>query len=285
MEDKNRKNKFQELEKYKQVEKSINKKFKKQIWSRFVTAIKKYELIKENDKIAVCISGGKDSMLLAKCMQQLQKISDVKFELEFIVMDPGYSAINRQKIEDNSVLLNIPIKIFDTQIFEIVENIEETPCYLCARMRRGYLYRNALQLGCNKIALGHHFDDAIETVLMSMFYAAEIKTMMPKLKSTNFENMELIRPLYMVHEEDIISWKKYNELDFLQCACRFTEQLANNFHQTDSKRLETKNLIKDLKKINPNIDTNIFTSIHNINLETIIGYRIGDEKYSFLDNY
>lgn len=285
MENHNRKDKFQELEKHKQVEKSINKKFKKQIWSKFVTAIKKYELIKENDKIAVCISGGKDSMLLAKCMQQLQKISDVKFELEFIVMDPGYSAANRQKIEDNSVLLNIPIKIFDTQIFEIVENIEETPCYLCARMRRGYLYRNALQLGCNKIALGHHFDDAIETVLMSMFYAAEIKTMMPKLKSTNFEGMELIRPLYMVHEEDIIAWKKYNELDFLQCACRFTEQLATNFHQTDSKRLETKNLIKDLKSINPHIDINIFNSIHNINLETIIGYRIGKEKHSFLDDY
>ena len=273
------------MEKYEEVERSINKKYRKTIWSKFVSGIKEYELIKEGDKIAVCISGGKDSMLMAKCMQKLQKYSDIKFETEYLVMDPGYNPANRQQIINNAKLLNIPIKIFDTQIFEIVENIEQTPCYLCARMRRGYLYRNAKELGCNKIALGHHFDDVIETVLMSMLYAAEIKTMMPKLHSTNFEGMELIRPMYKIHEEDIIAWKRYNDLNFIQCACRFTENCAIDENPGGSKRQEMKELIKKLRQANPYINVNIFKSIHNINLETVIGYRKGKEKHSFLDDY
>lgn len=273
------------MEKYKEVERSIVKKYRKEIWSKFISGIKEYEMIQDNDKIAVCISGGKDSMLMAKCMQQLQKYSEIKFETEYIVMDPGYNEINRQRIIDNARLLNIPIKIFNTQIFEIVENVEQTPCYLCARMRRGYLYRNAKELGCNKIALGHHFDDAIETVLMSMLYAAEIKTMMPKLHSLNFEGMELIRPMYKIREEDIIAWKRYNDLQFIQCACRFTENCAIDEISGTSKRQEMKMLIKKLKQVNPYIDVNIFKSIHNVNLETIIGYRKGTEKHSFLDDY
>ena len=273
------------MEKYEEIERSIIKKYRKSVWSKFISGIKEYELIQDGDKIAVCISGGKDSMLMAKCMQQLQKYSEIKFETEYLVMDPGYNPVNRQRIIDNAKLLNIPIKIFDTQIFEIVENIEQTPCYLCARMRRGYLYRNAKVLGCNKIALGHHFDDAIETVLMSMLYAAEIKTMMPKLHSTNFKGMELIRPMYKVREEDIIAWKKYNGLQFIQCACRFTENCAIDENSGTSKRQEMKMLIKTLKQVNPYIDVNIFRSIHNINLETIIGYKKGNEKHSFLDDY
>jgi len=273
------------MEKHEEVERSIIKKYRKPIWGKFISGIKEYELINDGDKIAVCISGGKDSMLMAKCMQQLQKYSDIKFETEYIVMDPGYNTINRQRIVDNAEMLNIPIKIFDSQIFEIVASVEGAPCYLCARMRRGYLYRYAKELGCNKIALGHHFDDVIETVLMSMLYAAEIKTMMPKLHSTNFEGMELIRPMYKIHEEDIIAWKKYNELQFIQCACRFTENCALDDNSSGSKRLETKALIKKLRQVSSYIDTNIFRSIHNINLETIIGYRQGNEKHSFLDDY
>jgi tRNA(Ile)-lysidine synthase TilS/MesJ len=272
------------MEKFEEVERSIIKKYRKTIWSKFISGIKEYNLIKDGDKIAVCISGGKDSMLMAKCMQQLQKYSEIKFETEYLVMDPGYNPENRQRIIDNAKLLNIPIKIFDTQIFNIVESIEQTPCYLCARMRRGYLYRNAKELGCNKIALGHHFDDAIETVLMSMFYAAEIKTMMPKLHSTNFEGMELIRPMYKIHEEDIISWRKHNGLQFIQCACRFTEHCSIDDEGT-SKRAEMKNLIKKMKLINPHVDTNIFRSIHKVNLETIIGYRKGGVQHSFMDDY
>lgn len=273
------------MEKYEEIERSIIKKYRKSIWSKFISGIKEYELIQDGDKIAVCISGGKDSMLMAKCMQQLQKYSEIKFETEYLVMDPGYNPVNRQRIIDNAKLLNIPIKIFDTQIFEIVENIEQTPCYLCARMRRGYLYRNAKELGCNKIALGHHFDDAIETVLMSMLYAAEIKTMMPKLHSTNFKGMELIRPMYKIREEEIIAWKRYNDLQFIQCACRFTENCPIDENSGNSKRQEMKMLIKTLKQVNPYIDVNIFRSIHNINLETIIGYKKGNEKHSFLDDY
>ncbi|MGB4440063.1 MAG: ATP-binding protein [Sedimentibacter sp.] len=273
------------MEKYEEVERSIIKKYRKSIWSKFISGIKEYELIKDGDKIAVCISGGKDSMLMAKCMQQLQKYSDIKFETEYIVMDPGYNTINRQRIVDNAEMLNIPIIIFDSQIFDIVASVDETPCYLCARMRRGYLYRYAKDLGCNKIALGHHFDDVIETVLMSMLYAAEIKTMMPKLRSTNFEGMELIRPMYKIHEEDIIAWKRYNELQFIQCACRFTENCMLGDNGGGSKRQEMKALIKKLRQVNSYIDTNIFRSIHNINLETIIGYRQGNEKHSFLDDY
>lgn len=271
------------MERYEEIERSIIKKYRKTIWSKFISASKEYKLIQDNDKIAVCISGGKDSMLMAKCMQHLQKYSDIKFETEYIVMDPGYNEMNRQAIIDNAKLLNIPVKIFNTPIFEIVDRVDETPCYLCARMRRGYLYRNAKELGCNKIALGHHFDDVIETVLMSMLYAAEIKTMMPKLKSTNHEGMELIRPMYKIREEDIISWKRYNNLQFIQCACRVTERTHNE--EIGSKRQEMKMLIRKLTQINPNIDTNIFRSIHNINLDTIIGYRKGNVHHNFLDDY
>ena len=271
------------MERYEEIERSIIKKYRKTIWSKFISASKEYKLIQDNDKIAVCISGGKDSMLMAKCMQHLQKYSDIKFETEYIVMDPGYNEVNRQAIIDNAKLLNIPVKIFNTPIFEIVDRVDETPCYLCARMRRGYLYRNAKELGCNKIALGHHFDDVIETVLMSMLYAAEIKTMMPKLKSTNHEGMELIRPMYKIREEDIISWKRYNNLQFIQCACRVTERTHNE--EIGSKRQEMKMLIRKLTQINPNIDTNIFRSIHNINLDTIIGYRKGKVHHNFLDDY
>ena len=271
------------MERYEEIERSIIKKYRKTIWSKFISASKEYKLIQDNDKIAVCISGGKDSMLMAKCMQHLQKYSDIKFETEYIVMDPGYNEVNRQAIIDNAKLLNIPVKIFNTPIFEIVDRVDQTPCYLCARMRRGYLYRNAKELGCNKIALGHHFDDVIETVLMSMLYAAEIKTMMPKLKSTNHEGMELIRPMYKIREEDIISWKRYNNLQFIQCACRVTERTHNE--EIGSKRQEMKMLIRKLTQINPNIDTNIFRSIHNINLDTIIGYRKGKVHHNFLDDY
>ena len=271
------------MERYEEIERSIIKKYRKSIWSKFISAIKEYKLIQDNDKIAVCISGGKDSMLMAKCMQNLQKYSEIKFETEYIVMDPGYNETNRLQIIENAKLLNIPIKIFNTPIFDIVNRVDETPCYLCARMRRGYLYRNAKELGCNKISLGHHFDDVIETVLMSMLYAAEIKTMMPKLHSTNHEGMELIRPMYKIREEDIIGWKRYNNLQFIQCACRITEKIHTE--DTGSKRYEMKMLIKSLRQINPNIDTYIFRSIHNINLDTVIGYRRGNIYYNFLDNY
>jgi tRNA(Ile)-lysidine synthase TilS/MesJ len=271
------------MEKFEEIERSIIKKYRKSIWSKFISAIKEYKLIQDNDKIAVCISGGKDSMLMAKCMQHLQKYSEIKFETEYIVMDPGYNEVNRQQIIENAKLLNIPIRIFNTPIFEIVDRVDETPCYLCARMRRGYLYRNAKELGCNKIALGHHFDDVIETVLMSMLYAAEIKTMMPKLRSTKHEGMELIRPMYKIHEEDIIAWKKYNDLQFIQCACRITERIHTE--DTGSKRQEMKILIKKLRQVNSNIDTNIFRSIHNINLDTVIGYRRGNIYYNFVDSY
>ncbi|MDV3427112.1 MAG: tRNA 2-thiocytidine biosynthesis protein TtcA [Bacillota bacterium] len=272
------------MEKYQEAERSIFKNFRKEIWVKFIAGIKEYQLIQENDKIAVCISGGKDSMLLAKCMQQLQKYSDFPFDLEFLVMDPGYNKENRQLITYNAEILNIPVKIFETDIFNIVDNIDESPCYLCAKMRRGYLYKNAQKLGCNKIALGHHFDDAIETILMSMLYGAEVKTMMPKLHSLNYPGMELIRPLYLVKEKDIIEWKDFNELKFLQCACRFTEKCAIDDHK-DSKRLEMKKLIKKFRKVNSNIDMNIFRSIHNVNLDTIIGYHKGENKHSFLDDY
>ena len=273
------------MEKYTQVERSIYKKYRKEIWKRFIEGINEYEMIKPGDKIAVCISGGKDSMLLAKCIQHLQKHSDFPFEAEYMVLDPGYTEENRQKIIDNAKLLNIPIHIFDAKIFDYVVDIENSPCYLCARMRRGHLYKNARALGCNKIALGHHFDDVIETILMSMLYSAEVKTMMPKLHSTNFEGMELIRPLYMVRERDIKAWVRYNELEFLQCACRFTEACARDDHENISKRKEMKELISSFRKINSNIEMNIFRSVENINLATVIGYRKDGEKHSFLDDY
>lgn len=273
------------MQKYEQVEKSIIKKYRKGIWIKFIAGIKEYKLVQEGDKIAVCVSGGKDSMLMAKCFQQLLKYSEFPFELKFMVMDPGYNQINRQRIIDNAETLNVPVRIFESNIFDIVDKSEGSPCYLCAKMRRGYLYKFARELGCNKIALGHHFDDVIETILMSMLYGAEIRTMMPKLHSTNFEGMELIRPLYLVKEADIIAWARYNSLQFIQCACHFTESLAQNGDNGDSKRQEMKALIKQFRKTNPNIDMNIFRSIHNVNLETIIGYRKGEETHSFLDDY
>lgn len=272
------------MEKYQLVERSIIKKYRREIWKRFIAAVNQYELISEGDKIAVCMSGGKDSTLMAKCLQELQRHSRFPFELEFLVMDPGYNEINRRVIEDNVRLLNIPARIFDTRIYDIVAGMGGSPCYMCARMRRGNLYSKARELGCNKIALGHHFDDAIETTLLSMFYGAEVKTMMPKLHSTNFQGMELIRPLYMVREADILAWKRYNGLEFIQCACRFTENCSVN-EDSGSKRLEMKNLIKKFRAVNPNIDINIFNSMHNINMGAVLGYSDGTGKHSFLEGY
>ena len=269
---------------YKEIERSIIKKYRKDIWSKFIKAINEYKLIEENDKIAVCISGGKDSFLMAKCMQEIKKHGKIDFDLEFIVMDPGYNEKNRQLIEENAKKMNIPIKIFNSDIFGIVTNVTEgNPCYLCARMRRGCLYGYAKELGCNKIALGHHFDDVIETVLLNMFYGAELKSMMPKLHSTNFEGLELIRPLYLVKEKDIISWANYNQLKFLNCACKFTEKVHNK--EMESKRKEIKKLIEDLKKVNKNVDHNIFKSVENINLNTVIAYKKDNQLHHFLDTY
>ena len=274
------------MEKYEEIERSIIKKFRKEIWRGFIKGIKKYELIKENDKIAVCISGGKDSMLLAKLMQELKKHGKFNFELIFLVMNPGYNEINKQNIIRNAKILNIPIEMFETEIFDIVAEIDENPCYLCARMRRGHLYSKAKELGCNKIALGHHFDDVIETILMGMIYGGQVQTMMPKLHSTNFEGMELIRPMYMVKEDAIIAWARYNDLQFIQCACRLTENcnICDN-GGGGSKRQDIKKLIKKLKKENDNIDKNIFNSVENINLNTIISYHKDDFSYNFLDDY
>ena len=266
-----------------EVEKSIIKKYRKDIWARFVRGINDYDMIKENDKIAVCISGGKDSFLLAKCMQELKRHGKFNFDLEFIVMDPGYNKINRELIESNAKKMEIPIKVFETDIFKVVDNVDDSPCYLCARMRRGSLYSIAKELGCNKIALGHHFDDVIETILLSMLYGGEFKTMMPKLHSTNFEGMELIRPMYLVKEKYIKAWVKHNDLKFLNCACRFTEKDAN--HEANSKRREMKDLIEKFREVSPYIDMNIFKSAENINLNTIISYYKEDEKHSFMDEY
>lgn len=274
-----------ELEKHVLVQRSIIKKFRKAIWNNFVGAVQEYELIKPNDKIAVCISGGKDSVLMASCLKQLQLHSDVPFSLEFLVMDPGYSPENRALIEYNTKLLNLDVHIFESDIFEVTERVGGSPCYLCARMRRGFLYSKAKELGCNKIALGHHFNDVIETVMMSMMYSSEIKTMLPKLHSTNFEGMELIRPLYKVKEKDIIAWAEYNGLKFLQCACKMTAKNADI--ELLSKRKEIKQLIADIKKQNPDVDDNIFRSLHNVNLATLPGYRDCDsgEVHSFLERY
>ncbi len=267
------------------IEKSIIKKFRKEIWRPFVKAINDYDLIQENDKIAVCISGGKDSFLMAKCFQELKKHGKIKFDLEFLVMNPGYNDFNAQMIEENAKKLNIPINVFKTDIFNIVASLTDgNPCYLCARMRRGHLYNEAKKLGCNKIALGHHFDDVIETILLSMFYSGEIKTMMPKLHSDNFEGLELIRPMYLIKENDIKSWVKYNQLTFINCACRFTENCNINDEST-SKRLEMKRLVEQLRQKNKYIEKNIFKSVSNINLTQIIGYHKDDYKYNFLDDY
>ena len=268
------------------IERSIIKKYRKELWTPFIVAVKRYELVQAGDKIAVCISGGKDSMLMAKLMQELQRHSDVPFELVFLVMDPGYNEINRQKIESNAALLNIPITIFETNVFAVANNSDKSPCYLCARMRRGYLYKKAQELGCNKIALGHHYDDVIETILMGMLYGAQVQTMMPKLHSTNFEGMELIRPLYLVREDDIKAWRDYNGLHFIQCACKFTDTCTTcNNEENRSKRVEIKQLIANLKKVNPFVEANIFKSVENVNLATVVAYKKDGIKHSFLDHY
>lgn len=260
--------------------------FRKSIWVKFVKGIKEFKMINKGDKIAVCISGGKDSMLLAKCIGELQKHSDENFEAEYICMDPGYSEKNRQKILDNAKLLGISLTMFETRIFEAVDKVDDRACYLCARMRRGYLYRKAKEMGCNKIALGHHFDDVIETVLMGMFYGTQFQTMMPKLHSTNFEGMELIRPLYFVKEEDIIKWREKNNLEFINCACKITEKnKEKNIEDVGSKREEMKRLLKQLRQMNEDVDMNIYNSTKRVNLETIISYMKDGEEVSFLDNY
>lgn len=269
------------------IEKSIRKRFHKELFSRFAKAINEYELVKEGDKIAVCISGGKDSMLMAKLFQELRRHNKFPFELVFLVMDPGYSEANRKVIEHNAELMGIPVTIFETEIFDAVYSVEKSPCYLCARMRRGYLYHKAQELGCNKIALGHHYDDVIETILMGMMYGGQVQTMMPKLHSTNFEGMELIRPLYLIREDDIKRWRDYNDLRFIQCACHFTDTCTtcDPNGRTVSKRMEIKNLIRDLKKINPFIESNIFKSVENVNLNTVIAYKKDGQTHRFLDWY
>lgn len=275
-----------ELEPHQLIERSIIKRFRKDIWNPFILAVKKYQLIQADDKIAVCISGGKDSMLCAKLMQQLQKHSDVPFELVFLVMDPGYNEENRRKIMENAELLHIPVTVFKSQIFDIANSVEKSPCYLCARMRRGHLYAKAKELGCNKIALGHHFSDVIETTLIGMFYGSQIQAMLPKLHSTNFEGMELIRPMYCVHEDAIKAWCRYNDLEFIQCACRFTEEYKNNGNENlMSKRQEVKDLLRELRKTNPNIERSIFNSIHAVCLDTMPGYKTHGEEHTFLENY
>ncbi len=269
-----------------QIERSIIKKFRKELWNPFIVAIKRYELISPGDKIAVCISGGKDSMLMAKLMQELHRHTEVPFELVFLVMDPGYNEINRKKIEQNAELLKIPVTIFETNIFEVANSSEKSPCYLCARMRRGHLYSKARELGCNKIALGHHFNDVIETTVMGMFYGSQIQAMPPKLHSTNFKGMELIRPLYCIHEDDILAWKRYNDLEFIQCACRFTENctMCDN-GGGGSKRQEIKILLRRLKRDSPNIEKSIFRSIHAVSLDTMVGYKTDGEEHTFLERY
>lgn len=272
-------------EKRKDIERSLIKKFRKPIWRNFTKAISEYQLIREGDKIAVCISGGKDSMLMAKLLQELKRHGKIAFELVFLVMNPGYNADNWKIIQDNAKLLGIPLTVFESDIFNIVAGIDKNPCYLCARMRRGYLYAHAKSLGCNKIALGHHFDDVIETILMGMLYSGKVETMMPKLHSTNFEGMELIRPLYRVKEADIRAWRDYNGLQFIQCACRFTENCASCGGQKGSKRDEMKELIARLRENSEVIESNIFKSVYNINLRTVIGYRKDGQNYHFLDDY
>ena len=271
------------MEKYKEIERSIIKKYRKDIWSKFVKAVIEYELIKENDKIMVCISGGKDSFLLAKCIQELERHGKYPFEAHYVCMNPGYNDANLELIKENAKMMNIDLEIFESDIFDIVADVEKSPCYLCARMRRGCLYNKAKELGCNKIALGHHFDDVIETTLLSMFYGAEVKTMMPKLHSENFEGLELIRPLHMIKENDIKAWVKSNNLKFLNCACRFTEKTANK--EEESKRLEMKKLVERLRKSNPNIDYNIYKALDNVNLNCVIGTKSDGNYKSFLNDY
>lgn len=273
------------MEKYKEIERSIIKKYRKEIWSKFVKAVQDYELIKENDKIMVCISGGKDSFLLAKCIEELIRHGKFTFEAKYVVMDPGYSDKHKMEIMETARVLNIDIEIFKSDIFDSVINMEATsPCYMCARMRRGCLYNKAKELGCNKIALGHHFNDVIETALLSMFYGSEVKTMLPKLHSDNFPGLELIRPLYLVKEESIISWMKSNDLRFINCACKLTENISD-IDKINSKRMEIKNLINEIKKVNPNVDMNIFKAMDNVNCDGVLTYKIDGIKHSFLDDY
>ncbi len=278
---------FSEVNRHEEIELSLRKKFHRSIFTKFAKAINEYELVKEGDKIAVCISGGKDSMLMAKLFQELKRHNKFPFEVIYLVMNPGYSDFNREIIETNAKLLGIPIIMFETNIFDAVFEVEKSPCYLCARMRRGHLYRKAQELGCNKIALGHHYDDVIETILMGMLYGAQIQTMMPKLHSTNFEGMELIRPMYLVREEDIKHWRDYNHLHFIQCACRFTDTctVGSSDGNTGSKRLEIKHLIKQLKETNPYVEGNIFRSIENVNLDTVVAYKKKGIQHHFLEDY
>lgn len=275
-----------ELETWQQIERGIITDYRKRLWTPFLHAVKNYELIQTGDRIAVCISGGKDSMLLAKLMQELQKHSKYPFTLEFIVMDPGYNPQNRKQIESNAELLNIPVRIFESRIFDIANSQEKNPCYLCARMRRGFLYDKAREIGCNKIALGHHFNDVVETTVMGMFWGAQLQAMPPKLKSKNFPGMELIRPMYMIHEDDIISWKDCYCLQFLQCACRFTEKAeAQGIEQNTSKRKEVKELLKQLRVNNPDIEKSIFNSVHAVWIDTFPGWKSGGTDHSFLEKY
>ena len=266
-----------------QVEQTIVRRYHEELWSPFCKAIKRYQLIQPGDKIAVCISGGKDSMLMAKMMQMLHRHSEIPFEVEYLIMDPGYNAVNRQKVESNAHFLEIPYTLFESDIFDVANSQDKNPCFLCARMRRGCLYGKARDLGCNKIALGHHFDDVIGTTVMGMFYGGQLQAMIPKLKAKNFPGMELIRPLYLIHEEHIIAWAKANGLEFIQCACRFTENSVK--HEGGSKRLEIKNLIKELKKTNPTLEDNIFASIHTLQLDTMVGWKYKGKTHSFLDHY
>lgn len=265
----------------KEIERSIIKKYRKEIWAKFIKAIKEFELVKEGDIIGVCISGGKDSILMAKCFQELKRHGKINFDLKYIVMNPGYSKTNIKQIIKNCEILEIPIEIFESPIFDYVNTLDESPCYICARMRRGYLYNKAKEMGCNKIALGHHYDDVLETILLNIFYGGEVKTMLPKLHSKNFEGMELIRPLYYVKEASINAWKRYSELNFLNCACKFTNENQNY----NSKRLEMKKMIEQLRKTSPYIEDSLFKSLSNINLDSVMGYRKGNDKYYFLDDY
>ena len=275
-----------ELEPYQQIERSIITKYRKTLWNPFVAAVKRYELIQPGDHIAVCISGGKDSMLMAKLIQELRRHSDVPFEATYLVMDPGYNAVNRQKIESNAALLRIPIRIFASDIFEIANSAEKNPCYLCARMRRGWLYSKARELGCNKIALGHHFNDVIETTLIGMFYGSQLQAMLPKLHSTNFEGMELIRPLYCVREDDIIAWRRYNELEFILSACGFSVNcsICDN-GGGGSKRQDIKTLLRRLRRDDPNIEKSIFNAIHAVALDTFPGYKTKGQAHFYLEDY
>jgi tRNA 2-thiocytidine biosynthesis protein TtcA len=275
-----------ELEPYEKIERSIITKYRKELWHPFIDAVAKYQLVNEGDRIAVCISGGKDSFCMAKLMQELERHGKVKFEAVYLVMDPGYNEINRAKIESNAALLHVPIQIYESNIFDVANSQDHSPCYLCAKMRRGWLYNKAKELGCNKIALGHHFDDVIETTVMSMFYSSQIRAMLPKLHSDHFEGMELIRPMYKVHEQDIIAWRRYNELEFIQCACRFTENcsICDN-GGGGSKRQEIKNLIRRMKRDTPDLDQSIFNAIHSVCLDTMPGWTYHGKEHSFLEDY